>query len=241
MGDMRPKGMKKIKAYTVITLFIISVLVFACCFVTSVTDYDWPFKRKRRPQEKETTAREAPEKEIPLDLVQEIVSQQRESSYNLRQLALGGIEHISIHEVLEKPEEVEVEITAHYVDNSTLDGFATFWKRDSDWYLVEVTRESRYPDPPLRTRTAQLTHSDLEIGREIVRQQRKNQQVPIDFIEGKIKDLAVNKVTNEIDREGRDQSNVDISTTYQDGQIEQIIAQMIHHEGFWYLITIERK
>ena len=230
--------MKEKKTYIVILVSVIGVLLLSWLVVLFVKDAHRPSdKGRHKARSGSKTTREA---RIPLDLVKEIMSQQRESSYNLRQLAMGGIESISINKVTEEPESADLKITANYTDNSKLDGSATFWKRDGSWYLVEITRDERRPGQPTGTMVADLTKSEIEFGKEIVRQQQTNQQVPADLINGTIKNLTVNKVINEIDDEGRDRSIIDIATTYEDGRNEQIKAQMIHHEGFWYLIRIER-
>jgi hypothetical protein len=233
--------MKRKKTYIVISLLVISILVLLGLLVSFVTDYYRPFKIKQPPEKKKTTKKVLRKKKVPLSLVKEIMSQQRESSYNLRQLAMGGIKSISINGIVEKTDEVDLQITATYADNSEVNGAATFWKRDGDWYLVEVTRESRYPDQPTGTHVSELTKSDIEIGKEIAAQQQQDQKVAEDFVAGRIKNLQVSKVINEIDSEGRDRSAVRISTTYEDGRDIQIVARMVHHEGFWYLTRIERR
>lgn len=231
---------RKVVAATLLLIFVLLVL-FVVCTSLFLEDF-WPFQKKKKTSKKESTTREVvSEKKIPPELAKEIMSQQQESSYNLRQLAQGGIKSIAINKVTRRIKEVNLAITAVYVDDSTLDGAATFWQRDGDWYLVEVTRGSRLPDPPLGTRISELTENDIEIGKQIVKQQQKNQKVAIDFVEEEIKRLTVNKVTSEIDSQGRDESIVDITTTYKNGKEVEIVAELLRQEGFWYLMKMARK
>lgn len=233
--------MKKKKTVFNVALFAICILVLLFILISYVSEDFWPFEKRRPPKKKPVAKEVSSKKKIPLGLAKEIMSQQRESSYNLRQLALGGIKSISINNSIRHPKKVDLAITATYADDSILNGSATFWQRDRDWYLVEVTRESRLPDPPLGTEISELTKSDVKIGKQIVRQQQENQNVVIDFIEYKIRDLRVRKVINEIDSEGRDVSIVDMAAIYENGKVEEILAQMVHHEGFWYLVKIKRR
>ena len=231
------------KTNAVIALLVTSVLVLLFFFLLSAERGCAPLWNKKSPKKKsvrKTTVSE--KKKIPLELVKEIMSQQRESSYNLRQLAEGGIKRITVNDVNKRSEvEVNLAITAKYVDDSTLDGAATFWHRDGDWYLVEVTREPRLYDPPLGTQAAELAESDIEIGNRIVAQQQINQDITTDFVKGKIKSLAVNQVQREIDSMGRDKSIADITTAYADGKTVDVMAELLNHEGFWYLVKISRK
>ena len=234
--------MTKKKVVAVILSLTVTLLVLLGIYASFALKDFWPFGKKKKTSKKGSTSKEVvSEKKIPPGLAKEIMSQQQESSYNLRQLAQGGIKSIAIDKATKHTKEVDLAITAMYVDDSTLDGEVTFWQRDGDWYLVEVARRPKLHDPPLKTGISELTENDIEIGKQLVRQQQKNQEVVLGFVQEEIKKLTINKVSGEIDSEGRDESIVDITATYRNGEEVEIVSELLRHEGFWYLMKIALK
>lgn len=197
--------------------------------------YYWlVFIPKKKLPKKETTSERQREK-IELKLAKEIMSQQKESniSPNLRRLAEGEIKKITVGEAAPLTDEVKVAIEAFYTDESSLKGEMTFWRREGKWYLVEVTREPRLPNPPTGTLVKELSSEDIKLGKKIVAQQQKHQEIITDLVTGQVKELTFDRADLRTEA-----SFVDTTINYANGKKTKVIVELIFQGGSWYLVTI---
>lgn len=229
--------MRKI-VITVIAIIVTIGIVLAALFV--VGGYTWIEQLlglKERPvkryEKKETAKERAAREETEFKLAQEIISQQRESKENLSRLADGQIKKITVDRVSTIPNEASVAIEAFYTNESSLAGAMSFWRRDGIWYLIEVTRQPRLPNPPRGTLIGGLTEEDVAIGKQIATEQRKHQEVITDLITGQVRYLRVDRV------DGRTETaTVYVTTGYADGKKLKVAIDMSFVNGYWYIVSM---
>lgn len=219
-----------------IAIIILLILAFAASGCTQIKWFLGLEKRPTKEHKRKESTKDSISKATETKLAREIMSQQRESKDNLSRLADGQIKRITVDKVTTIPNEASLAIEAFYTDNSSLPGALAFWRRGGKWYLVEVTRQPRLPNPPTGTLVEDLTKEDIAIGRKIVREQIKHQETVTDLVTEQVKELDIDQVDAQTET-----ATVYVTALYVTGDKLNITMDMSFVNGYWYIVSMYEK
>lgn len=221
--------MKKVSIVGIVAALLFSMFVTGC----STLGFGSPGSNEE-PNIKPVAAVKDDTKEVDENLAKQLIAQQRQSRENMRRLAEGQIKSFTADNVTKWEDKVSVKITANYSDNAQLVGFMDFIKKGNDWYLSTITRESLYPLPPASTEG--ISGSLLQMGKDIVVEQRDNQEIIKDLIDGKINRLEIDDVNASID-----DTTLEVTVLYKDNTKVNGTMELTRQDGYWYLTKITKK
>lgn len=166
---------------------------------------------------------------VELDnLAKRIVIQQQESRENLRRLAEGQIKTIEIGSINQN--EKQIFIKAFYTDQTSLDGRIDLESVQGKLYIDKVTRLSAIQNLPGQ-QVATVGTGEMNLGRQLVKSQGENQDIPNSLLKGDITKIEINNIV----KDGSDSTTIEAATTFKDGTSRPLKISMTFLNGFWYI------
>ncbi len=165
------------------------------------------------------------------DLAKKMIIQEQESRENLRRLAEGQVKSFEVTAV--QTDQNQIEVNTFYTDDSSLHGLVHFQDIDGKVYITKITHDAAIPLLPGND-VATLSDEELQLGRDLVKSQAANQEVPKDLRDGNITKLVINSKT----KDDADTTTLEATATLKDGSSKEVKINMVFLNGFWYIKSL---